>query len=97
MNAAFNFTAGRRFEIAPGKTTATHIEVPNGLLNVNAQPWADVWVDGTSIGQTPIGNVPVRIGEHEILFRHPELGERREKIIVKLGEPARLGVDLRKK
>ena len=94
---ALNFSASRRIEIAAGKTTATHIEVPNGVLNLNAQPWAEVWVDGTNIGQTPLGNIPARIGQHEVIFRHPELGERRETIVVKFGEPARLGVDLRKR
>ena len=56
--------------------------MPNGTLNINAQPWAAVWLDGNSIGETPLGNLSVVPGEHEIVFRHPELGERRERTMV---------------
>ena len=38
-----------------------------------------------------------RIGTHEVVFRHPELGERRETVVIAVGKPARIGVDLRKK
>jgi hypothetical protein len=38
----------------------------------------------------------VRLGSHEIVFRHPELGERRQTVIVTLGSPARVSVDMRK-
>ena len=30
--------------------------MPNGSLSVNAQPWAEVVLDGTVIGETPIAN-----------------------------------------
>ena len=45
-------------------------------MALNAQPWADVWVDGERVGETPIGNVAVPIGPHEVVFRHPQLGEQ---------------------
>jgi hypothetical protein len=32
-----------------------------------------------------------------VIFRHPELGERRESLLIVVGKPARIGVDLRKK
>jgi hypothetical protein len=64
---------------------------------VNAQPWAEVFVDGERVGETPIGNLSRRIGSHEVVFRHPELGERREVVVITAGKPARVGVDLRKK
>jgi hypothetical protein len=86
-----------RVKIAPGKTTVSRIDVPDGTLSVNAQPWADVTIDGRRVGQTPIGNVKLPIGRHEVIFRHPDLGERKETVTVTLTQPVRLGVDLRKK
>ena len=53
-------------------------------------------MDGTPIGETPIGNRAVPIGRHEIVFRHPELGERRQMVDVTLLAPARVSVDMRK-
>ncbi len=96
-NAALGFTAKRTVRVTAGKTTATKVDLPNGTLSLNAQPWAEVWVDGERVGDTPIGNLTRRIGSHEVIFRHPELGERRETVVITVGKPARIGVDLRKK
>lgn len=96
-NESLGFTAKRTIRVAAGKTAATKIDLPNGTLSVNAQPWAEVWVDGERVGDTPIGNLARRIGSHEVLFRHPELGERRENVVIAVGKPTRVGVDLRKK
>ena len=38
----------------------------------------------------------ITIGPHEILFRHPQLGEQRHAVTVTMKAPARLSVDLRK-
>jgi hypothetical protein len=64
---------------------------------VNALPWAEVWLDNRRIGETPIGNLQTGIGVHEVLFRHPELGERKTTVLVTLKGPARVSMDLREK
>ncbi len=96
-NEALGFSVRRTVKVAAGKTAATRIDPPNGVLSVNAQPWAEVWIDGERVGETPIGNLARRIGTHEVVFRHPDLGERRETVVIAVGKPARVGVDLRKK
>jgi hypothetical protein len=96
-NEALGFTAKRTIRVTAGKTAATKIDLPNGTLSLNAQPWAEVFVDGERVGETPIGNLSRAIGSHEVLFRHPDLGERREVVVITVGKPARVGVDLRKK
>jgi serine/threonine-protein kinase len=73
------------------------IDVPKGSVALNAAPWADVWVDGERLGETPIGNVSLPIGNHDVVFRHPELGEQRHTVTVTLNGPARLSVDMRKR
>jgi serine/threonine-protein kinase len=97
VNDTLGYRVPLRVKIAPGKTTVSRIDVPDGTLSVNAQPWADVTIDGQHVGQTPIGNVKLPIGRHEVIFRHPDLGERKETVTVTLTQPVRLGVDLRKK
>ena len=37
-----------------------------------------------------------RVGSYEVVFRHPQLGERRENVLVTLRQPVRLGVDMRR-
>jgi hypothetical protein len=96
VNEAIGYKTSRRITVPAGKVASTAIELPPGLLSINALPWAEVWLDGQRIGETPIANIPARLGSHEVMFRHPQLGERREKIFVTLRQPARLGVDLRR-
>ena len=36
------------------------IDLPNGVVSINAQPWAEVWIDGEGVGETPIGNLARR-------------------------------------
>jgi serine/threonine-protein kinase len=67
--------------------------MPNGSLSINALPWAEVYIDGEYAGTTPLGNVAVAIGSHDVVWRHPELGERRGTVSVPANTPARIGVD----
>jgi len=96
-NEALGLSLRRVVKVTAGKTATTTIDVPNGVLSLNAQPWAEVFVDGERVGETPIGNLSRRIGTHEVIFKHPDLGERRETVVIAVGKPARIGVDLRKK
>ena len=97
VNEGVGFRARRTVSIKPGATSAVKLDAPPGTLHINAVPWAEVWIDGERIGETPIGNLPARIGSREIVFKHPDLGERRATAIVTLKEPVRISMDLRKK
>lgn len=97
VNEPLGYLMRRTVRIEPGKTTALQLERVNGVLSINAQPWAEVWVDGERVGETPIGNLSRPIGTHEVVLRHPQLGEHRALVTVTTRQPARLGVDLRKK
>jgi hypothetical protein len=96
VNDRLGYRSAHRITIAPGRTAVLAIELPNGNMSLNALPWAEVFVDGQRIGETPIANLPRPIGPHEVVFRHPQYGERRETVLVTAAQPARLGVDLRR-
>jgi hypothetical protein len=64
-------------------------------MNINALPWAQVFVDGTLIGDTPLANVEQPIGDHEIVFRHPQFGEKRQMARVTPKDSPRISVDMR--
>ena len=82
--------------VRAGQIVSITVPVPNGTLNINAQPWAAVWIDGKSMGETPIGNLSIVPGQHEVLFRHPEFGERRERALVRSGAETRVAVSFQK-
>jgi hypothetical protein len=96
VNSVIGYRVRRAVDIKAGQITALSLAVPNGTLNVNAAPWASVWIDGTPYGETPLGNLSLVPGEHEIVFRHPQLGERREKVIVRPDSAARVAVSLQR-
>jgi len=97
VNDAVGYRVTRMVQVPPGRVASIKVEWPKGTIAVNALPWAEVWIDGERVGETPIGNLSLAIGPHEILFRHPELGEQKYATTVTLGSPTRVSVDLRKK
>lgn len=95
INEALGYRATRVVQVAPGKVASMTLDLPQGVVNLNAAPWAEVWIDGRRVGETPIGNLSVAIGSHEVVFKHPQLGEKRQAISVTLGAPLRVSVDMK--
>ncbi len=96
VNTDLGYRVQRRVVITAGQTSAISLSAPQGTLSVNATPWAEVWIDGRNAGETPIANMPLPVGHHQLIFRHPELGEHRRTVAVGAEGPTRIGVDLRK-
>jgi serine/threonine-protein kinase len=57
----------------------------DGVLVLQATPWAIVSIDGVPIGETP-REVRIRAGAFEVRALHPDFGERRSQIKVGPGE-----------
>ena len=92
---ALGFRATRRVRVAAGQTVTVMLEMPIAPLSINAVPWAEVFIDGNRVGETPLANLPHTIGQHEIVFRHPQFGERRLTAVVTLKEANRVSMDMR--
>ena len=97
VSQTLGYRSSRTVQVSPGKVTAIKIDFPKGTIALNAIPWAEVWVDGAKIGETPIGNFELTIGSHEVVFRNPDLGEQRHAVTIAADKPGRLSVDLRKR
>ncbi|MEO5740108.1 MAG: PEGA domain-containing protein [Vicinamibacterales bacterium] len=97
VNEHLGYREMRTVQVSPGRTAAINVVFPKGSVSLNAIPWASVSIDGESIGDTPIGNYPLTVGPHEVVFRNSELGEQRRVITVTTRSPVRLSVDLTKK
>jgi len=83
---------------APAPSAVTNVGIktpPAGLVSLNASPWAELWIDGRRIGETPLANLSVPPGEHEVVFRHPQLGEKRQGLRVNPGARLRLSVEMK--
>jgi hypothetical protein len=83
-------------DVKPGRPLRIEPSLPSGFANLNATPWAEVWIDGRKVGETPLGRVQLTIGSHEVQFRHPELGDQTRTLVVTTGSVALLSVDWKK-
>lgn len=97
VNEALGYRVMQTVQVTPGQVAQVKLQWPQGTLALNAVPWAEVWIDGEMKGETPIGSLSIPIGVHEIVFRHPELGEKRSSVTVTAGKLVKVGVDLRAK
>jgi hypothetical protein len=91
------FRTTRTVRVTAGQTAALSVDLPRAPLSINAVPWAEVFIDGTRVGETPLGNLPQTLGTHDIVFRHPQLGERRVTTTVTLKETNRISIDMRQR
>jgi hypothetical protein len=92
VNTALGYRRRQTVTIRAGVITPLTLPVPMGRININAQPWAQVLVDDSPLGETPLANVSVTLGQHQITFRHPQLGERRETVVVRADTIARVSI-----
>jgi hypothetical protein len=65
-----------------------------GYLNLYAEPWAEVSVDGKRVGHTPIAKVAVEAGLRTVVFEKPG-AKRIEKVVnVVAGQTELVDVDM---
>jgi hypothetical protein len=95
VNQTLGFRLKIPVSVTGGKMTTLKVPVPNGRLSINAMPWAQVAIDGRDVGQTPLANLALPIGTHEVKFAHPEFGERRQTVVVKVEGIARVTQNFR--
>jgi hypothetical protein len=95
VNTDMGYREMHTVEVEPGETRTLTI-TPVGRLTVNAVPWADVWIDETKMGRTPLTNRRIPIGTHTLVLKHPEHGEKRVVATIKHNEVTSIPVDMTK-
>jgi hypothetical protein len=85
INPVIGYRSRQVVDIKPGRIEKVNISLPDGRVSINAVPWAQVLINGRPAGDTPLANLPMTVGEHQITFRHPQFGEQTQRVIVKSG------------
>jgi len=96
VNDTLGYRVHNSANVKAGQLAPITVPIPNGRVSINAVPWADVWVDGNPAGQTPLANLTLPIGQHEIVFRHPQFGEQRQTAVVKTEGLTRISANLQR-
>ena len=97
VSEALGYREARTVNVQANKVASFAVSLPKGSISLNAIPWATVTIDGENAGDTPIGNLSLTIGPHEVVFTNPQLGEQRRVITVTQRSPVRFSIDLSKK
>lgn len=95
VSEPFGLRSASRVSVRAGQAAPVSVNMPEVPMNINAIPWAEVFINNTRIGDTPLANVTLPPGDHVIVFRHPQLGEKRQAVRVTLKESPRISVDMR--
>jgi hypothetical protein len=93
-NEGLNYAETRDVDVEAGGLARVVLTPPTGVINFSADAPAEVFLDGRPLGPTPLPNVAVSLGTHEVLFSHPRLGEVRYTVLVALGPAYRLHATL---
>jgi serine/threonine protein kinase len=93
-NKDLGYSTSQDVDIDAGAVKSVNLE-PKGTASLNAAPWAEVWLDGQKLGDTPLTS-SVTLGLHEFVFKHPQKGERRVSATIKAGAPSPVSVDFNK-
>jgi hypothetical protein len=96
VNDRFGYRSRQTVDVKAGQTATLTVTLPNGRISINAVPWAEVWIGGTLVGDTPLANLSLPLGEHEIVFKHPQLGERKQTALVRSDVMTRVTANMQK-
>jgi hypothetical protein len=94
-NTELGYSSVKTVDIEPGEEHPVSVQ-PTGELSANAVPWAEVWMDGKKIGETPTAHLIVPLGTHEVVFKNPDHPDRRVTVTVSATAPVTASVDFSK-
>jgi hypothetical protein len=83
VNEELGVRLKQAIEIGAGETVSLSVAPPHGFVTIDATPWAEVSIDGQPVGRTPLGPLPLSLGEHLITFRHPAGSRDQQRVAVK--------------
>jgi hypothetical protein len=95
VNRTLRYDTVHRVEVKPGETAIISVAPPMSTLTVNADVPAEVWIDGSRAGETPLAAQQVTVGTHDVIVRRAD-GEERHSVVTVTVKPFTLDVDFSK-
>jgi len=82
VNKSLAYDAVLQVDVKPGDGTTVRLTPPPSTLTVTAPETAEVTVDGTRAGDTPLNGFSVPLGTHDIVVKRANGSEKRYTITV---------------
>ena len=92
-NRDLDYSTVQTVDIEPGEAKTLAID-PKGTVNLNATPWAEVWIDGKKVGDTPLANLEIPLGTREIVFKNQGYVEQRVTKTIRANAPLAISVEM---
>ena len=92
-NRDLDYSTVQTVDIEPGEAKTLTLD-PKGTINLNATPWAEVWIDGKKVGDTPLANLEIPLGTREIVFKNKGYVEQRVTRTVRANAPLAISVEM---
>ncbi|HZB24850.1 MAG TPA: PEGA domain-containing protein, partial [Vicinamibacterales bacterium] len=92
-NRDLDYSTVQTVDIEPGEAKTLALD-PKGTVNLNATPWAEVWIDGKKVGDTPLANLEIPLGTREIVFKNNGYVEQRVTRTVRANAPLAISVEM---
>ena len=93
VNDQRGFRDTRIVNVGPGATIPLSIDKTEGTLRVDAPEGSEIFIDGTRVGEAPLGEQTVTLGIREVLVKHPQMGEKKVSATVTSAAPADVKVE----
>jgi serine/threonine-protein kinase len=71
-----------------------HAAAAPGFVNIYADPWAHVSVDGRALGATPLAHIPLPAGTHRLRLENPKTRPVERLVHIESGKTELIDVDL---
>jgi hypothetical protein len=91
-NELLGIHEARHVVVMPGDAARVSLAPASSTLSITTNEPAEVWLDGTSVGEAPIVDAPMKLGMHDVRVRNAE-HERWLRVRVTV-QPTQLNVDL---
>ncbi len=101
IHLAGHVPAERRYEVAPGERRTVEIALrkasagapaASGRLTLRTDPYAEVYLGGRHLGQTPFAELVLPAGTHTLVLQHPGKKKVTRAVTIKPGQETRLFV-----
>jgi hypothetical protein len=80
-NRALGYAETRHVDMKPGEVGSLSIAPPKSTMTVTSSAPAQVWLDGTLVGDTPV-DVPVDLGTHALVVKYAGGDQRQRSVTV---------------
>ena len=84
-NTALRFRESQDVIVEAGRVARVALTSAGGTLEASSDVPADVLIDGTRVGRTPVAGLAVPLGRHEVRFVHPAHGEISYDVFITTG------------